>query len=53
MTGHDNPSLLIKGGHLIDPAANAQFRRYVFENAKKDPRNPRASVEKKLPESAR
>ena len=28
------------------------FRRYVFENAKKHQRNPRESVEKKLPRSS-
>jgi hypothetical protein len=30
---------------------NAQFRRYVFENDRKNPRNPRESAGKKLPGS--
>jgi hypothetical protein len=66
MTRQESKSLLIKGGHVIDPAAkiylrateievgllfnfgpNAQFKHYVFENAKKNPRNPRESAEKK------
>ncbi|MGA7221120.1 MAG: hypothetical protein WBX38_22585 [Candidatus Sulfotelmatobacter sp.] len=28
---------------------NAQFKRYAFENARKNPRNPRESAEKKFP----
>jgi GxxExxY protein len=38
-------------GLLFNFGPNAQFRRYVFENEKKGPRNPRESAEKKLPRS--
>jgi GxxExxY protein len=41
----------IEVGLLFNFGPNAQFRRYVFENEKKNPRNPRASAEKKLPGS--
>lgn len=33
---------------LFNFGPTAQFRRYVFENGRKNPRNPRASAEKKL-----
>ena len=39
----------IEVGLLFNFGQNAQFRRYVFENQKKNPRNPRESAEKKLP----
>jgi len=42
----------IEVGLLFNFGPNAQFRRYVFENLKKNPRNPRESAEKKLPGSA-
>jgi GxxExxY protein len=42
----------VEVGLLFNFGPNAQFRRYVFENLKKNPRNPRESVEKKLPRSA-
>jgi GxxExxY protein len=45
----------IEVGLLFNFGPNAQFRRYVFENAKKNPRNPRnprASAEKKSPGSS-
>jgi len=35
------------------PRMYAQFRRYVFENEKKNSRNPRESAERKSPGSAR
>jgi GxxExxY protein len=41
----------IEVGLLFNFGPNAQFRRYVFENEKKNPRNPRSSAEKKLPGS--
>ena len=41
----------IEVGLLFNFGPTAQFRRYVFENEKKNPRNPRESVEKKLPGS--
>jgi len=41
----------IEVGLLFNFGPTAQFRRYVFENAKKNPRNPRESVEKKSPRS--
>ncbi len=41
----------IEVGLLFNFGPNAQFRRYVFENGKKNPRNPCESVEKKLPGS--
>ena len=43
----------VEVGLLFNFGPNAQFRRYVFENEKKNPRNPRESAEKKLPGSAR
>jgi len=39
----------IEVGLLFNFGPNAQFKRYVFENDRKNPRNPRASAEKKLP----
>jgi hypothetical protein len=36
-----------------DAPPSAQFRRYVFENDRKRPRDPRESAEKKFPEIAR
>lgn len=43
----------IEVGLLFNFGPNAQFRRYVFENSRKNPRNPRESVEKKLSGSCR
>jgi GxxExxY protein len=43
----------IEVGLLFNFGPNAQFRRYVFENEKKNPRNPRESAVKKLPESCK
>jgi GxxExxY protein len=43
----------IEVGLLFNFGPNAQFKRYVFENARKNPRNPRESAEKKLPGSCR
>jgi GxxExxY protein len=43
----------IEVGLLLNFGPNAQFRRYVFENEKKNPRNPRESVVAKLPEVPR
>jgi len=37
----------IEVGLLFNFGPNAQFKRYVFKNAKKNPRDPRASAEKK------
>ena len=37
----------VEVGLLFNFGPNAQFRRYVFENAKKNPRNPRESAEMK------
>lgn len=39
----------VEVGLLFNFGPTAQFRRYVFENEKKNPRNPRESAEKKLP----
>ena len=39
----------VEVGLLFNFGPNAQFRRYVFENAKKNPRNLRESAEKKFP----
>ncbi len=39
----------IEVGLLFNFGPNAQFKRYAFENARKNPRNPRESAEKKLP----
>jgi GxxExxY protein len=41
----------VEVGLLFNFGPNAQFKRYVFENAKKNPRNPRESAEKKAPGS--
>lgn len=43
----------IEVGLLFNFGPQAQFRRYAFENARKNPRDPRESAEKKLPESCR
>jgi len=43
----------IEVGLLFNFGPTAQFRRYVFENSRKNPRTPRESVEKKLPERYR
>ena len=43
----------VEVGLLFNFGPSAQFRRYVFENNKKNPRNPRESAEKKLPVSCR
>ncbi len=37
----------VEVGLLFNFGPSAQFRRYVFENSKKNPRNPRESAEKK------
>jgi len=37
----------IEVGLLFNFRPNAQFRRYAFENQRKNPRNPRESAEKK------
>ena len=39
----------VEVGLLLNFGPTAQFRRYVFDNEKKNPRNPRESAEKKLP----
>ena len=41
----------VEVGLLLNFGPNAQFRRYVFENDRKNPRNPRESAGKKLPGS--
>ena len=41
----------VEVGLLFNFGPTAQFRRYVFENDRKNPRDPRESVEKKLPGS--
>ena len=41
----------IEVGLLFNFGPNAQLKRYVFENANKNPRNPRASAEEKTPGS--
>ena len=41
----------IEVGLLFNFGPSAQFRRYAFENIRKNPRNPRESAEKKLPGS--
>ncbi len=41
----------VEVGLLFNFGPNAQFRRYAFENDRKNPRNPRESAEKKLPRS--
>jgi GxxExxY protein len=41
----------VEVGLLFNFGPNAQFRRYVFENERKNPRDQRESVEKKLPRS--
>ncbi len=38
----------VEVGLLFNFGPKAQFRRYAFENERKDPRNPRESAEKKL-----
>jgi GxxExxY protein len=43
----------IEVGLLFNFGPTAQFRRYVFENERKNPRNPCKSAEKKLPGSER
>jgi GxxExxY protein len=43
----------IEVGLLFNFGPTAQFRRYAFENDRKNLRNPRQSAEKKLPESCR
>jgi GxxExxY protein len=43
----------IEVGLLFNFGPNAQFKRYVFENARKNPRNPCESAEKKLSGSCR
>ena len=40
-------------GLLFNFGPTAQFKRYVFENERKNPRNPRESAEKKLAGSCR
>lgn len=41
----------IEDGLLFNFGPTAQFRRYAFENDRKNPRNQRESAEKKLPGS--
>lgn len=41
----------IEVGLLFNFGPNAQFKRYAFENDRKNPRIPRESAEKKLPGS--
>jgi len=41
----------VEVGLLFNFGPTAQFRRYAFENERKNPRNPRESAEKKLPGS--
>lgn len=43
----------VEVGLLFHFGPQAQFRRYAFENTRKNPRNPRESAVKKLPESCR
>lgn len=43
----------VEVGLLFNFGPTAQFRRYVFENARKNPRNPRESAEKKFAGSVR
>ena len=43
----------IEVGLLFNFGPNAQFKRYAFENDRKNPRNPRESAEKKLPGSCK
>ncbi len=43
----------IEVGLLFNFGPNAQFKRYAFENARKNPRSPRESAEKKSPGSIR
>ncbi len=43
----------VEVGLLFNFGPTAQFKRYVFENERKNPRNPRESAEKKLPGSCR
>jgi PD-(D/E)XK nuclease superfamily len=38
----------IEVGLLFNFGPKAQFKRYVFENDRKNPRNPRPSAERKL-----
>jgi len=41
----------VEVGLLFNFGSSGQFKRYVFENVRKNPGNPRESVEKKLPGS--
>lgn len=41
----------VEVGLLFNFGPNAQFKRYAFENDRKNPRNPRESAEKKSPRS--
>ena len=43
----------VEVGLLFNFGPVAQFKRYVFENERKNPRNPRESAEKKLPVSCK
>lgn len=43
----------VEVGLLFNFGPTAQFRRYVFENGRKNPRNPRESAERKLQGSCR
>lgn len=43
----------VEVGLLFNFGPQAQFRRYAFEKARKNPRNPRESAERKLPGSCR
>ncbi len=59
-TGRDIDSALnylratdVEVGLLFNFGPTAQFKRYAFENERKNPRNPRESADKKLPGSCR
>jgi GxxExxY protein len=43
----------VEVGLLFNFGPTAQFKRYAFENERKNPRNPRESADKKLPGSCR
>jgi len=49
--GLKHKELKLETGLLFNFGTSAQFRRYAFENNRKNPRNPRESAEKKLPGS--
>lgn len=43
----------VEVGLLFNFGPTAQFKRYAFENERKNPRNPRESAERKLPGGCR